>query len=291
MEISPLATGRENRCAIESMDEGGAVEKRDIARRFRLPVALTVGIMLYGIIGYAIIIPGASPLDGLYWTVLTLGGVGFRDTQLSGPGAEVFSISLIVGLLVAVVVTAAIGSDLVASGDLARARRRRRMKKKIEALEAHFVLCGFGRVGRAVVAEYRQHGVGVIVIEIDPRSAEELEDLGVPYLIADPQNDGILEEAGIHRARGIICAVDSDAINAFIALSARTLNPDLVVVARAADPGSVSKLARVGADHVVSPYTLTGHRMATDSLIPRAGDVPDTIGSLANAPTSTLPMS
>jgi voltage-gated potassium channel len=267
------------------------VEKRDIARRFRLPLALTAGIMLYGIVGYAVIIPGATPLDGLYWTVLTLGGVGFRDTQLAGPGAEMFSISLILGLLVAVIVTAAIGSDLVASGDLARARRRRRMKRKIEALEAHFILCGFGRVGRAVVAEYRRAGVGVIVIEIDPRSAEELDDLGVPYLIADPQNDGVLEEAGIHRARGIICAVDSDAINAFIALSARTLNPDLVVVARAADPGSVSKLARVGADHVVSPYTLTGHRMATDSLMPRDAGVPDTIGPLANAPSEGVPAS
>jgi voltage-gated potassium channel len=192
-----------------------------------------------------------------------------------GAGAELFSISLIVGLLVAVVVTVAIASDLVASGDLARARRRRRMTKKIQALKDHFILCGFGRVGRAVLAEYRRAGVGVIVIEIDARSAEELDELGVPYLIADPQNDGILENAGIHRARGIICAVDSDAINAFIALSARTLNPALVVVARAADPGSVSKLTRVGVDHVVSPYALTGHRMAEDSLLPRGTPSPE----------------
>ncbi|MGE3233095.1 MAG: TrkA family potassium uptake protein, partial [Thermoleophilia bacterium] len=198
--------------------------------------------------------------------------VGFRDTQLAGPGAELFSVSLIVGLLVAVVVTAAIGSDLVASGDLARARRRR-MDRRIDGLRDHFVLCGYGRVGRAVIAEYRDRGIPVVVIEIDPACQEELHGLDVPFLIADPQNDGVLEEAGIERARGIICAVDSDAINAFIALSARTLNPGLVIVARAADPGSVAKLARVGVDHVVSPYTLTGRRMATDSLLPRAGDV------------------
>ena len=250
------------------------MEKRDIVERFWLPVAMTLAIVLYGTLGYAAIIPDATPLDGLYWTVLTLGGVGFRDTQLAGAGAELFSISLIVGLLVAVVVTVAIASDLVASGDLARARRRTKMKKKIAALEGHFILCGFGRVGRAVVAEYERAGVGVIVIEIDPRSTEELDELGVPHLIADPQNDGVLEEAGIHRARGIVCAVDSDAINAFIALSARTLNPDLVVVARAADPGSVSKLTRVGVDHVVSPYILSGHRMAEDSLMPRGVPTP-----------------
>ncbi|MBJ7456816.1 MAG: NAD-binding protein [Thermoleophilia bacterium] len=256
------------------------MEPRDIAERFWLPVAMTVVIVLYGTLGYTVFIDDASPLDGLYWTVLTLGGVGFRDTELAGPGGELFSISLIVGLLVAVVVTAAIGSDLVASGDLARARRRRKMRKKIEALRDHFILCGFGRVGRAVVTEYRRAGVGVIVIEIDDRSADELDELGLPYLIADPQNDGVLEEAGIHRARGIVCAVDSDAINAFIALSARTLNPELVVVARAAEPTSVSKLTRVGVDHVVSPYTLTGRRMAEDSLLPRGAAAPATDAAL-----------
>ena len=249
------------------------METRDIVRRFWLPLAMTLVVVVYGTIGYAFIIDGATLLDGLYWTVLTLGGVGFRDTQLAGPGAEVFSISLIVGLLVAVVVTAAIAGDLVASGDLARARRRRRMRKKIEALEEHFILCGFGRVGRAVVNEYRRAGVPVIVIELDEHLAGELDDSGLPYLIADPQHDGVLEEAGIHRARGIVCAVGSDAVNAFIALSARTLNPELMVVARAADEESVSKLIRVGVDHVVSPYTLTGHRMAADSLMPRRVDV------------------
>jgi voltage-gated potassium channel len=252
------------------------VEGWNIAARFRLPLAITVAVVLYGTLGYTIAIPGATPLDGLYWTVLTLGGVGYRDTELVGAGGEIFSITLIVGLLVAVVITAAIGSELIASGELARVRRGRRMKRKIEALTGHFILCGFGRVGRAVVGEYRASGVGVIVIEIDGSMSRELDELGLPYLIADPQNDGVLEEAGVHRARGIICAVDSDAINAFIALSARTLNPDLVVVARAADPDSVSKLARVGVDHVVSPYTLTGHRMAADSLLPRGTPTPDT---------------
>lgn len=245
------------------------MQARDILRRFWLPLALTGAVVVYGTVGYALIIPGATMLDGLYWTVLTLGGVGFRDTQLSGAGAEVFSITLIVGLLVAVVVTAAIAGDLVASGDLARAHRRRMMRKRLEALRGHFILCGFGRVGRAVVNEYRRGGVAVVVIELDAGTAAELDELELPYLIADPQHDGVLEQAGIHRARGIVCAVGSDAVNAFIALSARTLNPDLVVVARAADEESVSKLIRVGVDHVVSPYVLTGHRMAADSLLPR----------------------
>jgi voltage-gated potassium channel len=110
--------------------------------------------------------------------------------------------------------------------------------------------------------------------------------MGVPFLIADPQNDGVLEEAGIHRARGIICAVDSDAINAFIALSARTLNPNLVLVARAADPHSESKLRRVGVHHVVSPYSLSGRRMAVDSLMPLADEGVNSLDLIDDVPAS-----
>lgn len=215
---------------------------RAIALRFRLPLFITAALIIYGSVGYQLIDDHASLLDGLYWTILTLGGVGFRDTRATGPAGELFSISLIVGLLIVVAATLAIGSDLVASGELSRARRRRRMDRRIAALHDHFVLCGFGRVGRAVIAEYREQQVPVVVIEMDESLRPELEDLDVPHLIADAQNDGVLEEAGIHRARGIVCAVDSDAINAFIALSARTLNQRLAIVARASDPGSVAKL-------------------------------------------------
>ncbi len=262
------------------------MDAREVIRRFRLPVALTVGLLVYGTVGYTLIVDRATPVDAFYWTILTLGGVGFRDTEGSGALAELFSVSLVVGLLVAVVITASIGSDLIASGDLARSRRRRRMHRRIEALSGHFILCGYGRVGRAVVEEYKGRGVEVVVIEIDPRSAEELEEMGVPYLIADPQNDGVLEEAGIHRARGIVCAVDSDAINAFIALSARTLNPALVLVARAADPHSESKLRRVGVHHVVSPYSLSGQRMAVNSLMPVGGEEQVAEGLPADPPAA-----
>jgi len=242
------------------------MELREIARRFWLPMAMLVAIVAYGVVGYTSIVDEASPLDALYWTVLTLGGVGFRDTERAGALAEAFSISLIVALLVAVVVTAAIGSDLVASGDLARTLRRRRMRRRIATLRDHFIVCGYGRVGRAVVEEYAARGIPFIVIEVDGGSAAELEEMGLPHRIADPQNDGVLEEAGIGGARGLICAVDSDAVNAFIALSARTLNPRLTIVARASETGSVAKLSRVGADRVVSPYALSGRRMALDSL-------------------------
>lgn len=181
---------------------------------------------MYGTIGYTVIVHSATPVDAFYWTILTLGGVGFHDAEASGALAELFSVSLVVGLLVAVVAAAAIGSDLIASGDLARSRRRRRMHRGIEALSGHFILCGYGRVGRAVMEEYKGRGVQVVVIEIDPRSSDELDELGVPHLVADPHSE--------------------------------------------------SKLRRVGVHHVVSPCSLSGRRMAVDSLMPHPAEQAET---------------
>ena len=242
------------------------MELREIARRFWLPMAMLAAVVAYGILGYTAIVRGATPLDGAYWTVLTLGGVGFHDTENSGPGAELFSISLIVALLVAVVVAVAIASDLAASGDLARTLRRRRMRKRIAALRDHFILCGYGRVGRAVAEEYRARGVPLIVIELDPRSAAELEEAdAAPPDRRPPARRGARggrhrRGPGAHRRRRL-------------RRRQRVHRPErahpqprLTIVARASDPESVSKLTRVGADSVVSPYTLSGQRMALDSL-------------------------
>lgn len=237
-----------------------------VLRRFRIPLLLIVGILLYGTIGYWIIVDGADPVDGLYWTVLTLGGVGFRDTEKLGPDAELYSITLITGLLIAVGIGAAILSELLSSGELSRVIGGAKMERTLARMSGHFIICGYGRVGRAVADEYRARDLPFVVIEIDPRSVEELRAQGIPHLIADPQHDEVLEQAGITRARGLVCAVDSDAVNVFIALSARALNPDVLIVARATDPATVGKLKRVGASRVISPYALSGRWMALEAL-------------------------
>lgn len=237
-----------------------------VLRRFRIPLLLIVAILLYGTIGYWVIVDGADPVDGLYWTVLTLGGVGFRDTETLGPDAEIYSITLITGLLVAVGIGAAILSELLSSGELSRVIGGAKMERTLARMSGHFIICGYGRVGRAVADEYRARGLPFVVVEIDPRCAGELTDHGAPHLIADPQHDEVLEQAGVTRARGLVCAVDSDAVNVFIALSARALNPDVLIVARATDPATVGKLKRVGASRVISPYALSGRWMALEAL-------------------------
>ena len=152
------------------------------------------------------------------------------------------------------------------------------MQKKIADLTDHFVLCAYGRVGRAVAREFESEGVPFVVVD----SKEELEEMmradGVLYLLADPTQEPVLRRAGVERARGLICAVDSDAANVYITLTARAIKPDLFVVARASDPTSPEPLYRAGADRVISPYVSSGRHMALLALRPRVVDYLDIAG-------------
>lgn len=237
-----------------------------IFRRFRMPLGMLVGTVLYGVIGYMVLIDGADVIDGLYWTTLTLGGVGFRDTEPVGMAAEVFSISLIVLLLASVAALAAVATDLVGSGELAARRRERRRRSLIEPLDDHYIICGYGRVGRAVAEQLTEEHASFLVVDINERDAVELDSDGIPHIFGDPSHEAVLLEAGIHRARALVCAVDSDAVNVFITLTARGLRPDIMIVARATERESIAKLERAGAGAVVSPYSLSGRAMARRAL-------------------------
>ena len=241
---------------------GPGIDKRSIPRRFLMPGLFLLGTVIYGTIGYTLIIPRADLVDGLYWTVLTLGGVGYRDTTALGTAHEAFSISLVVLLFVSVALFIMVGTQLAASGDLSRRTRRRRVSKELDALHGHVIVCGYGRVGRASVLRLLDEGREFAVIDNDPRHEEELIDLGVPHIISAPEHESVLRRVGIERASALICAVDSDAINVYITLAGRSMCPGLTIVARAADSETIDVLKRAGADSVVSPYIVSGGQMA-----------------------------
>jgi voltage-gated potassium channel len=147
--------------------------------------------------------------------------------------------------------------------------------RSIGHLSGHYVICAYGRVGRAVLEELRRRNCTTVVIESKPELEPLLAEHGVPCISGDPADESVLRRAGIERARGLICAVDSDAANVFITLTARALNPDLRIVARASERASIGKLVRAGADEVVSPYGLTGRRMAVLAVQPSVLEVLD----------------
>lgn len=238
-----------------------------ILASFRLPAILLAGAIAYGTIGYWIL-QQWSFLDALYMTITVLTTVGFREVRPLDTDGQIFTISLmLLGVLVFFAVIAVL-AQLITSGGLGEPLRRRRMRRRIDDLSEHYIICAYGRVGRAAAEEFWQHGVPVCVVEPLPELVPIIEERGLPYLNADPTEEDVLREAGIDRARGLVCAVDSDAINVYITLTARALNPKLSIVARASAPESVDKLLRAGADRVISPYEMSGRRMAYLALQP-----------------------
>jgi len=146
--------------------------------------------------------------------------------------------------------------------------RSRRMRRRIDELRGHFIVCAYGRVGRAIARELEAEGVPFVVVDSKAELEPDLDRDGQYYLIGDASDEAVLRQAGIDRARGLICAVDSDAENVFITIVARSLSPGLLIVARAAREQSADRLYRAGATHVVSPYVTSGRRMANLAVRP-----------------------
>jgi voltage-gated potassium channel len=159
-------------------------------------------------------------------------------------------------------------TNYLIAGELGDVLEEFRMKRKIGALQGHYVVCGFGRVGQQVCARLVQEGRPFVVIDNQPHAIERAGILGYPVVEGDAGDDEVLRQAGIDRARGLVASVESDAANLFVVLTARTLKPDLYVVARADTEDSVKKLQIAGADRVLSPYSLGGRLIAQTLVRP-----------------------
>lgn len=223
--------------------------------------------LVYGTGGY-MVLEGFGFVDALYMTVTTLTTVSFGEIKPLGTGGRLFTLSLVVVGVAAAFSLLAVLTSLVASGQLGRSLWRRSMRQRIEGLQGHYVVCAFGRVGRAAVDDLRAQGAEVVVVEKDATLEPDLTAAGIPFIIDDPTREEVLEQAGIGRAKALLCAVDSDAVNVYITLLARARNPSLFIIARASSAESVEALRRAGSDRVVSPYRLSGTRMAALALSP-----------------------
>jgi voltage-gated potassium channel len=242
--------------------------------RFRWPILLLPGVLLYGVAGY-VFLEGWSFLDALYMTVLTLTTVGYREVQPLDTSGKVFTITLLVLGVAVVLATISLIAGWIAERAVRQDWRRRRMQRRIGSMSDHFIICAYGRVGRTAAQELEAEGVPFVVIDADEGLEEQMVEDGVRYMMGDPSTEDTLQEAGVERARGLICAVDSDATNVYITLTARSLNPQIFIVARAADPDSEDQLRLAGADRVISPYTASGRHMAHLALHPRVVDYLD----------------
>ncbi|MBV8995087.1 MAG: potassium channel protein [Pseudonocardiales bacterium] len=233
-------------------------------------LASGIALLGYGLVGYRLF--GFSLVDAIYLTLSALTTEGFATPVTLSDGAKIFTVSLsLFGVTVFVAVLGVLAGALV-DGKLVQRSRRWSMQRRITELRDHHIICAYGRVGRAAAREFEADGVPFVVIELKPELEEDLKRDGVLYLIGNSSSEAILRAAGIHRARGLVCAVDSDAENVYITLVARSLNPDISIVARASEDAAADRLYRAGANRVVSPYATSGRRMALIALRPEVVD-------------------
>jgi voltage-gated potassium channel len=166
-------------------------------------------------------------------------------------------------------------TELLVAGHVADLLAARRMQKMIDATTDHYIICGYGRVGRQVARDLKGAGARYVVIDADPANREFAGGVGVRFIEAQASDDRALRQAGIERARAVIACMDSDAENVFVTLTARELSPDIAIVARASQEDSERKLIRAGASRVISPYKASGAEMARLALHPQVSGVLD----------------
>ncbi len=243
-------------------------------------IAVVAAIITFTILFEAI--EGWSFSDALYMTVITLTTVGYGEVRpLDESGRVVAMVAAVVGTallfggvgIMAEVVLAEIGSGR---------RERRKMQEQITKLSGHYIVCGYGRVGSTVATELRESGRGVVIVDVLADSVDRAREDGYLIVEGDATDEATLLDAGIERATGLVATIDEDAYNVYVVLSARTLNRQLFIVGRANAPIAEARLKRAGANRIVSPYRMAGHRIAELAVRPAVSDYIDAALSRAH---------
>jgi voltage-gated potassium channel len=231
------------------------------SKKLRYSLLMLTGIIAFGTIGYYLI-ENMTLFEAFYMTIITLSTVGFSEViPLSQAGRAVTVVIIVLGISVGAYTIGMLVRALV-EGELVKIFGRRKVQKQVSGLKNHFIICGFGRIGRIICSELDADNIDFVVIEQDPSVIEHIEARKYLYLEMDATTEEALMQAGVMKAKGIVTAVNSDANNVFITMTAKSLRPDVFVLARASEEKNEPKLLRAGANRVVSPYLIGGRRIA-----------------------------
>jgi voltage-gated potassium channel len=244
----------------------------DALRRARWGLAALALVTAAGTIGYLIL--GFSPMNAVYQTITTISTVGFGEVEPMSTRERLFTMVLILGGVGTALYILSGLVEAVVDGELGEFLGRRRVERRIAHWSGHVIICGYGRVGRAIADLVATGGSDVVVID---RDAERLADLSVATLQGDATDEELLRTAGIGRSRVLVAALTTDADNLFLTVTARALRPDLFIVARARQEASEGKLVSAGADRVVNPQRIGGQRMAAFVIQPHVAEFLDVV--------------
>jgi len=270
----------------------------DSVRKILIIAATFILLVLVGTFGY-MFFENTGFWMGMYLTIITVFTVGYGDIVPIHPSGRIFTVLLVISSVSFVFYTFTKITETMIEGELRGLYKRRRMNKEIARLRDHYIVCGFGRIGKEICKILKEHQRPFLVIEKDEEEIGALEEMGYLRLQGDGAADEILQAAGIDRAKGLVSVVASDADNLYITLTARGLNPHLYIMARSSGGHGVqTKLKRAGATKVISPYSIGARRMAHLIVRPtvsdfidltmRAGELDLMMEELLVSPTSHL---
>jgi voltage-gated potassium channel len=244
-------------------------ELRQFIRRLGFVLAALGVVLVVGTIGFALI-EHVSPAYAFDWTINTVTTLGtIPDPANTGGRVLQVGLELLgIGTLFYAFATVA---EFFVSGQLSGLLDERRTQRMIDSYSDHYIICGFGRVGQQIARDLQKAGAKFVVVDLNPEHREAAAERDIRFVENSASDDDVLREAGIERAAGVIACVDSDSENIFIALTARELRSDVLIVARASREESEKKLLRAGADRVISPYKTSGAEMARIALHPQVG--------------------
>ncbi len=243
----------------------------EVIKKLWYLIALILFISAVSTFGY-MVIEGWPLLDAFYMTVITLGTVGFTEIHGLSDMGRIWTILVIASGIGTVGFAFAQATRIIIESELHDLLRRRKMIKEIAKMKNHYIICGYGRIGQLICRELREKNVKLVVIDDKAEVIDEVKEKNYPAVLGDATKEEILREAAIEKAKGLVCAVDSDAENVYISLVARSINDNLYIVARATDDDAEDKLLKAGANRVVSPYNIGGLRMAQAILQPTVVD-------------------
>jgi voltage-gated potassium channel len=243
------------------------VETPYTLRHFKVAVAAFFLALTTGAVLFAFVL-NESALQSVYRSTVTLSLTGI-DTKPDNSGGLVVTIVLILAGMAIYGYLASSIVELIAHGVLTGTMSERRRRRLIDRFSDHYIICGFGRVGRQVADEFRDAGAAFVVLDFNPEALAIARQQGIPYLDGSGTKDEDLEAAGLERARGLVACSDSDVDNLYIAVSARAARPEIQIVARSSTEDAAAKMLRAGADRVVQPYATAGQEMAKLMLKPQ----------------------
>ena len=244
-----------------------AAATNPLARRVIWGLGAMVALTVIGVIGF-MAVAGASLLDALFMTIVTISTVGYNEVIPLDQGGQIFAIVLIIGGITAIGYTGAVTVEYLVSGHLPARVAQRRKEQALAALRDHFIVCGFGRVGEGIIENLRASGRSVVTIDRNPERCERAEGLGVLTVCGNASSAETLRAAGIDRAAAVLVSTGNDADNVYTVLSARATAPRIPVIARANTNETVERLTVAGATRVFSPYAAGAQHMVSYVLKP-----------------------